>query len=182
MVLIYEPAEDSFLLASQVKRYAKGKKVLDMGTGSGIQAITAHNAGARSVLAVDKNKSALAKVKAQGIPTLHSDVFTKVKGTFECIICNPPYLPEDAQEDRESKVATTGGAQGDEFILQFLTQVPSHLAQGGVILLLLSSLTPRARILKTLKKQNYLKKKLITQKLFMETLEVWSIRASLKTT
>ena len=38
--MIYEPAEDSFLLQNFVKKYAKGI-VLDMGTGSGIQAKTA---------------------------------------------------------------------------------------------------------------------------------------------
>ena len=38
--MIYEPAEDSHLLAEAVKKFAHGR-VLDMGTGSGIQAITA---------------------------------------------------------------------------------------------------------------------------------------------
>ena len=37
---IYEPREDSALLERYVRQYAKGH-VLDMGTGSGIQAIAA---------------------------------------------------------------------------------------------------------------------------------------------
>jgi len=40
--MIYEPAEDSFLLAEQIKFFAKNKKILDMGTGSGILAKKAH--------------------------------------------------------------------------------------------------------------------------------------------
>jgi len=37
---VYIPREDSFLMQIAVKAYSKGK-VLDMGTGSGIQAVTA---------------------------------------------------------------------------------------------------------------------------------------------
>ena len=37
---IYQPAEDSYLINQFVKQYAIGR-VLDMGTGSGIQALTA---------------------------------------------------------------------------------------------------------------------------------------------
>lgn len=175
-VLIYEPAEDSELLASQVKRFAKGKKVLDMGTGSGIQARTANEAGASSVLAVDINRKALTEVKKQGIPTCYSNLFAKVTGRYDLIVCNPPYLPADAQEDKESARATTGGKKGYEWILTFLTQAPKHLTKGGLMLLLLSSLTPRRKINALLKKQNLTKKVLIQQKLFMEQLEVWEIQ------
>ena len=49
----YEPREDSTSLEAYVRQYAKGS-VLDMGTGSGIQAITAaHNSNVSSVLATD---------------------------------------------------------------------------------------------------------------------------------
>ena len=37
---VYEPREDSYMLAKAVEEYAFGK-VLDLGTGSGIQGITA---------------------------------------------------------------------------------------------------------------------------------------------
>ncbi len=174
--LTYQPAEDSWLLASVVQKFSKDKKVLDMGTGSGIQARTAQAAGAQSVLAVDINKQALKKVKEQGIPTLHSNLFAKMKDKFNLIICNPPYLPEDAQEDTESAQATTGGKHGDEFILTFLKQAPKNLTKDGEILLLLSSLTPQAKINQLLKKQNMSKKTIATKKLFMEQLEVWRIR------
>jgi len=35
---VYQPMEDSFLLSGFVSKKCRGKKVLDMGTGSGIQA------------------------------------------------------------------------------------------------------------------------------------------------
>ena len=37
---VYEPREDSYMLARAVQKYAFGK-VLDLGTGTGIQGITA---------------------------------------------------------------------------------------------------------------------------------------------
>ena len=55
----YDPREDSTLLERYVRQYAKGN-VLDMGTGSGIQAITAaHRNIVKSVLATDVQKSAI---------------------------------------------------------------------------------------------------------------------------
>ena len=51
--MIYEPAEDSYLLEKQVKKYSKHKRVLDIGAGSGIQALAAMNSGAKYVLAAD---------------------------------------------------------------------------------------------------------------------------------
>ncbi|MBU1854097.1 MAG: methyltransferase domain-containing protein, partial [Nanoarchaeota archaeon] len=55
--MIYGPGEDSFLMMKQIKDYAKGL-VLDMGTGSGIQAEEA-NKYADEVLAVDVNPEAI---------------------------------------------------------------------------------------------------------------------------
>jgi len=50
--MIYEPKEDSYLLEGVVKNYSKGKKVLDMGCGSGILGDSALREGATSVLFV----------------------------------------------------------------------------------------------------------------------------------
>ena len=56
---IYQPQEDSILLERYVRQYAFGK-VLDIGTGSGIQAIAAaHNNNVKSVLATDIQKGVI---------------------------------------------------------------------------------------------------------------------------
>src|SRR3989344_2383754 len=111
--MIYEPKEDSYLLAEKVKEYAKDKSILDIGTGSGIQAVTAKSAGAKSVIASDINLEAINHVKKQfkknKIRAVHSNLFDKIIGTFDLIIFNPPYLPEDKKEDYDSRLATTGG-------------------------------------------------------------------------
>ena len=85
---VYEPQEDSYLLEKEVKRYACGD-VLEIGTGSGIQAIAAaQNRKVKNVLAVDINPAAIAhcrkKIKDKKSSFRISDLFSKVgKKKFE---------------------------------------------------------------------------------------------------
>jgi release factor glutamine methyltransferase len=174
-MVIYQPAEDSFLLEKEVKKVAKNKIFLDMGSGSGLQAKAALSANAKSVLAADVNPEAVKHLKSQNIPAIKSNLFSNIRGKFDVIAFNPPYLPEDRREDKESRLTTTGGKSGDEIILKFLKQVPSHLNNKGIILLLLSTLTPKEKIIKLLAKQRLSCKVLSSQKLFFESLEVWEI-------
>jgi release factor glutamine methyltransferase len=168
---LYQPAEDSWLLESQVRKFAKNKTVLDMGSGSGIQAKAAISSSAKLVLAADINPLAITHLKSLKIPTIKSDLFSNIKEFFDLIIFNPPYLPEDPREPKDSQLATTGGKLGDEIILKFLKQAPKHLNKEGKILLLVSSLTPLDRI----KALNFKFKSLSKKKIFQETLEVLEI-------
>ena len=173
--MIYEPAEDSYLLKGEVRKFCKDKRVLDMGAGSGIQALTAKEGGALSVLACDIDIRAVNELKKKGINAVLSDLFFGIKKKFDLIIFNPPYLPEDKREDAESARNTSGGKRGDEIILRFLKDAGKHLNTNGAILLIVSSLTPKNRILSVLRRKD-LKKKIITEKkIFMESLEVWKI-------
>lgn len=84
---LYDPREDSYLLAEAVKHYAKGKTI-DIGTGSGIQAFTAaNNKEVTSVLAVDINPDALEYAKKHNphpiLTYAQSDLFSNVEGTFD---------------------------------------------------------------------------------------------------
>jgi release factor glutamine methyltransferase len=168
--MIYEPAEDSYLLESIIPKYAKNKSVLDVGTGFGILAIKSLEFGAKSVTAIDINEEAIINLKKINgrIRAIHSNLFEKVKGKFDIIICNPPYLPEDKLEDKESQKITTGGRKGDEFILKFIKQSVGHLNHNGIILLLLSSLTPQNRILNLLKTLNLKYEIINTKKIFLK--------------
>src|SRR3989338_7078460 len=103
---IYEPREDSALLEKYVRQHAKGL-VLDMGTGSGIQAITAsHNNKVKSVIALDVQEEVIEHCKKsiinKKIKFFVSDLFeifeknSRLKSKkFDTIILNHPYLPED---------------------------------------------------------------------------------------
>lgn len=174
--MIYEPAEDSFLLEKVVRDRAKGKRVLDIGTGSGILALAALRVEAEEVLAVDINAEAVKSVKQKGVNAVKSDLFSKVSGRFDLIIFNPPYLPFDRREDKESTLITSGGEKGDEIILRFIENAKEHLDARGEILLLVSSLTPMRRINQVLRDGGFRKKVVARQKVFMEELKVLEIR------
>lgn len=166
--MIYEPDEDSFLLAKYVEKYAHGK-VLDVGTGSGIQAETALKF-TKDVLAVDIDKEAVNFVKKKGIKAKISNLFENVKGKFDLIIFNPPYLPDEKLEDKESKIITTGGKYGYEILEKFFFQVNNYLNKNGKILIVFSSLTNKDKIDKIIKK-NKLKFRLLEEKkVFFESL------------
>lgn len=173
--MIYDPSYDSYLLEEQVLKYSKGKRVLDVGSGSGIQARAAIKANAKEVLAVDINDEVVKMLRERGLKSKKSDLFSNVRGKFDLIIFNPPYLPEDEMEDAESRRITSGGRSGDEIIVRFLKEANKYLNEDGIILIVLSSLTPKKRILKILKEKGLKKKVLSEKKLFMEKLEVWKI-------
>jgi release factor glutamine methyltransferase len=176
--MIYAPREDSFLIEKEVEKRARGKCVLDVGTGSGILARAALRAGAKEVLAVDVDEEVVDKLKSEDFEVRKSDLFSCFeKGRkFDLIVFNPPYLPEDEREDVESARVTSGGKRGDELIVKFLQGVGGHLSSGGEILLVISSLTPLGKIEKVLREEGFVKKVVSSKKVFMETLEAWEIR------
>lgn len=179
--VIYEPSEDSFLLLSFVKKYVKnGMKVLDMGTGSGIQAEGAiENKG--KVLAVDINEEAVNYCKKKGINTIQSDLFENVKGKFDLIIFNPPYLPEErdyfgikmSKEDFNyvNDIALVGGKHGWETTDRFFSKAKDYLNENGKLLISFSSLS--GDVLKIIEKYGFKYKKLGEKKIFFESLYVY---------
>jgi len=179
--MIYPPSEDSFLLANEVERYiSKLKynhlKVLDMGSGSGIQAKTAIKAGAKkeNVLCADINEEAIKELKKQKLSTIKSNLFSNIKGKFDLIIFNAPYLPEDKYD---KGIDTTAGKKGYEIIIKFLKQAKNRLNKEGIILLLFSNLSKPKIILSEAKKQKYKSEKLSEQDMgFFEKLFVYKIR------
>jgi release factor glutamine methyltransferase len=147
---VYKPAEDSYLLQRHVERKVRGV-VLDMGTGSGIQAITAaRKPEVTHVVAVDVNPQALEEARKNAVSAgvsgkiefRLSDLFQAVEERFDYILFNPPYLPTHPEEPRDEAVrAWDGGPTGSEVIRRFLEEAKPHLRDGGRILLILSSLT-----------------------------------------
>lgn len=151
---IYEPREDSTLLEHYARQYAKGH-VLDMGTGSAIQAITAaHSSRVKSVLAADVQKSAIDYcrkcIKNEKIRFIVSDLFNSIKNNknikikkFDMIIFNPPYLP---QELKVKDLTLEGGKKGYEVTERFLNEANNYLEPDGVILIVFSSLTKKEKV------------------------------------
>ncbi len=175
--MIYDPHDDSFLLQQQVQVFARHKHVLDMGTGSGLQAKAALKAEAKSVLAVDIDEDAVAYCKKKGIDAIKSDLFEKISddSQFDLIVFNPPYLPKSKGEDADSERITTGGYHGDELTLKFLEQALLHLTDGGVILIIVSDLARLDRLEAFIKANKLVKTVVSRKKLFMEELQCWKI-------
>ena len=173
---MYPVSEDSLFLAKyltgylkKIKNLKKDIKYLDMGTGSGILSETASKfLKKENIFAADIDKECVDFVKKKGFNCIQSNLFQKLrKGRFDIITFNAPYLPEDKFD---KKPDTTGGKLGDEASLKFIKQAKKYLSKGGVILLLISSLTPFNRIKK-------FKPKIIARKkLFFEELIVLEIK------
>jgi len=185
---IYQPAEDSYLLQDTLKKYLsenlrnsninKAINILDMGSGSGIQAETCKNLGFNNILTADINPEAVELLNSKNIKAIQSNLFSKIPNSnkFDLIIFNPPYLPQDNREPKDSQLAKKKKKKGYELIIRFLEQTKSHLSKDGVILLLFSSLSQPDIILKKAKELDYNYQKLNEKKLFFEQLFVYEFK------
>ncbi len=115
-----------------------GDRVLDMGTGSGVNGIAAA-AREATVVAVDVNPVAVAAARQNAelnglkdrIETLQSDVFENVSGFFDLIVFDPPFRWFAPRDLRERGTADENyGA-----LTRFFSEVGDHLAANGRIIL-----------------------------------------------
>ncbi len=146
---VYEPAEDSFLLAKNLELNRRDE-VLEIGTGTGIIAVCVARKVAR-VVATDINPWAL-QCAAKNLITnstfnvelREGNLFEPVQGEkFDLILFNTPYLPteEDDVLDDELNAAWDGGTNGREVIDKFLDGICGHIRKGGRVQLVQSSLS-----------------------------------------
>lgn len=175
---VYDPQEDSYMLCDEVRKYAFGK-VLDIGCGGGIQGLAAiDNHNVTKVLFSDINPECIknTKRKIKNNPKADfevSDLFSEIKNSFDTIIFNPPYLPDDNLDNE--KHITTGGIKGHEILCKFLLYAKQHLNDNGIILIVFSSLSNKDKIIGMIDK--YYDKDLLSQKnLFMERLYFYKLK------
>lgn len=145
------PRPETELLAELAVKAAKeGDALLDMCTGSGCIAVALAKYCADrhvSVTAADKSTEALAlaaeNAAANGaeVRLLESDLFASVEGTFDIIVCNPPYVKRGDLADLQREVrdyeplsALDGGEDGLDFYRRLAAEAPAHLKEGGMLL------------------------------------------------
>ncbi len=175
--MIYMPAEDSYalneVLKKEIPKLLKKNpniKFLEIGAGSGIHLLTAEKLGIKkeNIFSSDIDEKSVTHCNLLGYNCLKSNLFENIKGKYDLIIFNPPYLPEESYDKQQD---TSGGKKGDEIIISFLKNAKNYLNNKGKILLLTSSLTPKI----SFKKLGYNFKKISSEKLFYEQLFIWNL-------
>ncbi|HET6598364.1 MAG TPA: 50S ribosomal protein L3 N(5)-glutamine methyltransferase, partial [Burkholderiaceae bacterium] len=125
-------------------------QVLDLCTGNGSLAIIAAMAYPEiTVDAADVSEDALAVARinvdrhklGSRIALLESDLLAAVRGPYDLILCNPPYvnsqnmqaLPPEYQA--EPAMALAGGADGMDLVRTILREAPKHMTVDAVLVL-----------------------------------------------
>ena len=151
---VYQPAEDSHLLAEAVvadlqehsvhPRDAPANLALEVGTGSGYVAEQVADRTGVRVLGSDLNPHACRQARARGIEAVRADLLDPFRpNVFDAVLFNPPYLPTDPEDERDDwmEVALSGGEDGRAVVEPFVASVGRVLDQDGAVYLLVSSLT-----------------------------------------
>jgi release factor glutamine methyltransferase len=141
---VYEPCEDSFLLVeAALSIITHSDRILEVGCGSGIiSAVIKNNTKAR-ITGIDINPHAAKCTKDNGVNAIQGDLLSCIRGKFDIIIFNPPYLPTNDEERTSDwiNVALDGGSNGRHILDRFLEDAIDHLVEKGRILILISSFT-----------------------------------------
>lgn len=151
-VLIPRP-ETEELAVLTINAAEEGNHILDLCTGSGAIAIAVYKELEKynrkcKVTAVDVSADALelAKENAQlngaEIRFVESDLFTKLRGRFDIIVTNPPYIPTEVVDglqrevkDHEPRLALDGGADGLNIYRRIAEEAKKYLVRGGTLIM-----------------------------------------------
>jgi ribosomal protein L3 glutamine methyltransferase len=125
-------------------------RVLDLCTGNGSLAVIAAMAYPEvTVDASDVSADALAVARlnvdrhglGERIALVASDLFEKLPGRYDLILCNPPYVNDasmaalPAEYRAEPALALAGGKDGMDLIRRIVAEAPDHLSDIGVLVL-----------------------------------------------
>jgi release factor glutamine methyltransferase len=165
---MYLPAEDTYLLAECALQY-RGGWALEIGVGSGaVVRALAQNFENVAGSDIDWDSLRHCKIQEPRIMLACCDAASAFCGTFDLIVTNPPYLPDDKKTD----ATVHGGPSGVETTLRFVQSALPLLAKKGRMLVVVSSLADRSA-LDSFAKEKKLKTKIIKEKaLFFERLSV----------
>ena len=151
-VLIPRP-ETELLTEMAIRSLEEGDKVLDLCTGSGCIAVAIAKEAAKqgksvTVTAADISAGAIsvaevnAKANGADIKFVQSDFLANVRGKFNMIVCNPPYIKSGDIDALQSEVkdfeplsALDGGEDGLDFYRRLAKDVPKKLVRGGTLLM-----------------------------------------------
>jgi len=135
-------------VAQWATRPAKPAQILDLCTGSGAIAISiAKYVENATVLGTDISQNALNIAEQNAINNnvkiqfFQSDLFVNVKGKFDLIVSNPPYIERekikklDMEVQNEPRAALDGGEDGLDFYRKTIAEAYKYLKPEGYLCL-----------------------------------------------
>lgn len=143
------PRQETELVCEEAMKYINAdSKVLDLCCGSGVIGVTIQAEKGANVVCADISKDALkitkynAKNAKAKVKTVCSDMFEKISGTFDVIVCNPPYVTKSEMADLPLKVqlyephsALYGGEDGLDYYRTLSYYAKRHLKPSGVLVM-----------------------------------------------
>lgn len=139
------PRNETEQLCDMISKTADNKSVLDLCCGSGCIGLGIKANSSADVTLVDISSKALtvaknnAKLNGLDIKVIKSNLFDKVKGKFDIIVSNPPYIKTkdllDLQPEvkNEPMLALDGEEDGYAFYRRIIDAAPKYLNQNGEI-------------------------------------------------
>jgi release factor glutamine methyltransferase len=172
---MYAPSDDTFLLADCIREYS-GTWALEIGVGSGLlldilEKNFAYVAGSDIDLqALQHCKQQ--KTSAANILLVCCDAGSAFGiGKFDLIVSNPPYLPDDDNNNIRD-LPVHGGPTGIEATVHFINSALPLLAEDGKMLIVISSFANSSALDKVVVENNMHKKVVKEKRLFYETLSI----------
>ena len=151
--VLYLSDNESLLRARTLPR-CDGLRVLDLGSGSGVQAVAAYRRGAAAVTSIDLNPRAIALTRfnlaVNGLPT--DDVRLvplaefQPEQRYDVLVNNPPFVP--VPPGTRFMTSGAGGIDGLDFVRALIARLPELVHDRTAICLV--SLSPGTRQLSEL--------------------------------
>ena len=167
--LVPRPETEQLVEIVESKIGNRQSKILDVGTGSGVIALTlAKKFPEAQIFAVDVSEDALALARENAarlglsgrVQFRKSDLLENLDERFDLIVANLPYI---ATQDRHTlsrevlhdpEVALFAGVHGDELVRELIEQAPPRLRPGGMLALEIG-LDQSEALLSALAEKNY---------------------------
>jgi SAM-dependent methyltransferase len=123
------------VIARALPGWLSGARVIDVGSGTGMQALLCASRGASQVVGLDISERAVAVARTNAILNRqaastdfrHSDMLAALEGNerFDYVVCNTPYAPvlEDA------RLPSTPADVGNSVVWRLLDALPPHLSR-----------------------------------------------------
>jgi release factor glutamine methyltransferase len=138
------------LLISNFKSEIANARIVDVGTGSGVIALSfAAEFPETEIVAADISEDALALARENAerlglsdrVRFVRSHLLENAEGVFDLIAANLPYISTEQRQSlsrevlHDPEVALFAGARGDELMWELIARAPSRLRPAGILAL-----------------------------------------------